>query len=156
MSDHSPAQTPAKTAASGMQRPTLDVLAPLHREFDRFLSRLESGWNMPDVPRMDVRDNDEGVEITVELPGMDRKDVTISIEDDVLTISGEKKSETERYGPDYRLSERSFGSFSRSIGLPRSVATDKIEATMHNGVLRVKAPRAGQTQKSTIEIRSAN
>lgn len=100
----------------------LTVLAPLQREFDRLFDQLGAGWsNLGAVelaPRMDVRDTKEGFEITLELAGIDQADVKIAVEDDLLTISGEKKTEKETKAEGYRLSKRSYGSFSRSITLP--------------------------------------
>lgn len=145
------AQTPAKTAPAGNHRSAISVLAPIQREFDRLFDRLGEGWG--DTPRMDVRDTDQGLEITVELPGIDRNDVKIAVEDDVLTISGEKKTQSETHQADYRVSERSYGAFARSIALPSSVAADKIEASMRDGVLTLKAPRNDQAKPRTIEIR---
>ncbi len=145
------AQTPAKTPPATNHRSAISVLAPIQREFDRLFERLGEGWG--DSPRMDVRDTDQGLEITVELPGIDRKDVKIAVEDDILTISGEKKTEKETNQADYRVSERSYGAFTRSIALPSSVSADKIEASMRDGVLTLKAPRSDQAKPRTIEIR---
>lgn len=77
----------------------------------------------------------------------------IAVEDDILTISGEKKTEKETNQADYRVSERSYGAFTRSIALPSSVSADKIEASMRDGVLTLKAPRSDQAKPRTIEIR---
>lgn len=145
------AQPPAKTAMPAIHHSAISVLAPIQREFDRLFDRLGEGWG--DSPRMDVRDTDQGIEITVELPGIDRNDVKIAVEDDILTISGEKKSETEMHRADYRVSERSYGTFARSITLPSSVAVDKIEASMRDGVLTLKAPRNDHAKPRKIEIR---
>ena len=145
------AQTPAKPPPATNHRSAISVLAPIQREFDRLFERLGEGWG--DSPRMDVRDTDQGLEITVELPGIDRKDVKIAVEDDILTISGEKKTEKETNQADYRVSERSYGAFTRSIALPSSVSADKIEASMRDGVLTLKAPRSDQAKPRTIEIR---
>ena len=144
------AQTPVKPAQSAVHRSAISAFAPIQREFDRLFDRLADGWG--DSPRMDIRNTDQGLEITVELPGIDRKDVKLAVEDGVLTISGEKKTETETREADYRLSERSYGSFSRSIALPSGVAADKIEASMRDGVLTLTAPRSDQTKPRTIEI----
>lgn len=145
------AQTPAKSAQPAIHRSATNAFAPIQREFDRLFERLADGWG--DSPRMDVRDTDQGLEITVELPGIDRKDVKIAVEDGVLTISGEKKTETETHDAEYRVSERSYGAFSRSITLPSGVAADKIEASMRDGVLTLTAPRSDQAKPRTIQIR---
>lgn len=145
------AQTPAKPAPPVVHRSAISILAPIQREFDRLFDRI--GDSLGDSPRMDVRDTDQGIEITVELPGIDRNDVKIAVEDDVLTIAGEKKTETETQQGDYRLSERNYGAFSRSIALSSSIAADKIEASMRDGVLTLKAPRSDQARPRTIEIK---
>lgn len=143
--------TLSKSTTPAVHRSAMSVLGPIQRELDRLIGRLGEGWG--DHPRMDVRDTDEGLEITVELPGIDRKDLKIAVEDDVLIISGEKKTETETHQADYRISERSYGAFSRSIVLPSSVAAEKIEASMRDGVLTLKAPRNDRGQPRKIEIR---
>lgn len=133
-----------------------NVFAPIQREFDRLFDQLGNGWatlsEVELVPKMDIRDNKDSLEITVELPGIDRKDVTISVEDDVLTVSGEKKSEKETKEEGYRLNERSYGAFSRSVTLPRSIDAAKLKATMKHGVLKLTAPKSEVVQSKTIEI----
>lgn len=147
------------TAHRALTGPARTVLAPIQREFDRLFDQLGAGWSslgeVELAPRMDVRDTKEGLEITLELPGIDQADVKIAVEDDLLTISGEKKTEKETKAEDYRLSERSYGSFSRSISLPRTVDPAKIQATMKHGVLKLTAPKNGSAQPKTIEIRPA-
>lgn len=90
------------------------------------------------VPRMDVTETDKDLTLTAELAGLDEKDVEVTLQDDVLTIKGEKK--TERQEKDHRccLSERSYGSFSRSIALPDNVDTNSIDASFKKGVLTVR------------------
>lgn len=150
---------PAKQFLPDMPRSAASVFAPIQREFDRLFDRLGDGWasfsDFEMAPRMDVHDTDDGVEISVELPGIDRKDVKIAVEDDVLTISGEKKTQRETREADCRLSERTYGSFSRSITLPSGVEADKIDATLRDGVLTVKAPRNGKAHRKTISIKPA-
>jgi HSP20 family protein len=141
-------------------RPTGSVFAPIQREFDRLFDQLGSGWpGFADggmVPKMDVRDTADAVEVTVELPGIDKDDVKISIDGDVLTISGEKKTESERKQEDYRVSERTYGAFSRSISLPHSVAPEKITAMMDKGVLKLTAPHNGAAAAKQIPIQTAS
>src|SRR6056297_1373039 len=83
-------------------------------------------------PAMDVEETGKEFKLTAELPGMDKKDVNISLKDDVLTISGEKKEEKEKEENDYYRSERVFGKFQRSFRLPDVVEEDKIEAEFEN------------------------
>lgn len=137
-----------------------NVFAPVQREFDRLFDQLGGGWaalaEIELAPKMDIRDTDEGLEITLELPGLARGDLKIAVEDDVLTVSGEKKTEKETKEEDYRLSERTYGAFSRSVTLPRSVDAEKIKATMKDGVLKLTAPKNGTANAKAIEIQPAD
>lgn len=149
-------QTPTRQ----FQFPAASTLfAPLQREFDRLLEQFGAGAGaFPDlevVPRLDMRDTKDGVEITVELPGIADEDVKVTVEDNVLTIRGEKKAETERKEQDYRISERSYGAFQRSLALPPGVDAEKITATLDKGVLKLTAPRNAEAKARTIEVKSA-
>ncbi len=95
------------------------------------------------------------IKITVELPGIAQDDVKIAVEDDVLTVSGEKKAQSETNEKNYRISERSYGAFSRSMTLPRSVDADKIKATLRDGVLTLIAPKDGATRSKAVKIQAA-
>ncbi|TAJ69834.1 MAG: Hsp20/alpha crystallin family protein [Phenylobacterium sp.] len=151
----SPAQFLPKLAGSAG-----NVFAPIQREFDRLFDQLGNGWaalaEIDLSPRMDIRDTKDSLEISVELPGLARDDVKITVEDEVLTISGEKKTEREAKEEDYHFSERTYGAFSRSVTLPRSVEAAKIKATMKDGVLKVTAPKNGTAQTKSIEIQPAD
>ncbi|GIK40693.1 MAG: hypothetical protein BroJett011_45260 [Chloroflexota bacterium] len=92
-------------------------------------------------PRVDVTENEKEVRITAELPGLEEKDIDVSLSNDVLTISGEKKAEREDKGDNYYRMERSYGSFHRSIPLPTEVDTDHCDATFKNGVLQITLPK---------------
>jgi HSP20 family protein len=134
--------------------------APLQREFDRVLADF-SGFDLSDVfgpsPRMDMRETDGAVELTVELPGMTEDDIHIDLEDEVLTVSGEKKSSTETHDKGVRMVERRYGSFSRSVRLPGAVKADGIKASLKQGVLTVTAPldAGAANRKIPIPIKSA-
>jgi len=82
------------------------------------------------MPSMDVTETDKEIEITAELPGLEEKDVQINLSDNLLTIRGEKKAEKEQKEKDYRLVERSYGSFSRTLELPDGVDPNAIKATI--------------------------
>jgi HSP20 family protein len=92
-------------------------------------------------PRVDVTENEKEVRITAELPGLEEKDIDVSLSNDVLTISGEKKAEKEDKGDNYYRMERSYGSFRRSIPLPTEVNSDQCDATFKNGVLQITLPK---------------
>ena len=147
----SPAATPSSTPARGVA----PFLAPLQREFDRVLSEF-NGFDLGEMfgpsPRMDLREAGNGIELTVELPGMDEKDVRIDFQDDVLTISGEKKTSSESHDKGLRMVERRYGAFSRSVRLPAGVKADEIKASLKQGVLTVTAPLDAAAQNLTVRI----
>ena len=92
------------------------------------------------------------ITVQVELAGMKKEDFDISLQDDVLTISGERKSESEkREGESFR-SERSFGAFSRSVTLPSAVKADEVKATYEDGVLTVTLPKAEEAKPKKIQV----
>jgi len=108
--------------------------------------RGEMGWGK--APAVDIVDRDKTYEITAELPGMDESNIDVKFADGTLTIKGEKRDEKEEKNKDYFLSERSYGSFQRSFGVPDGIDADKIEANFKNGVLTVRLPKTPQAQKS--------
>jgi HSP20 family protein len=106
------------------------------------------------MPRVDVSESENEYEVTAELPGIDEKDVELTLADNVLTIRGEKKVEREEKDKDknYYMSERSFGSFRRAVPLPAEVDEDRVEANFKNGVLTVHLPKSPQAQARTRRI----
>lgn len=115
-----------------------------------------SQYNML-TPSMDVVETDKDICITTEVPGMDTKDVDISVTDQFLTIKGEKKEERSEEEGGYYRRERSYGSFQRSVALPDTADTEKVEASLHKGVLTItiskKAGAVGKSRK--VEIKRA-
>lgn len=152
------AQPASKQFLPTLQRSATHAFAPIQREFNRLFEQLGTGWDaftQADIsPRMDLQDAKDSIQVTLELPGLTQDEVKIAIEDDVLTVSGEKKAEKEVEEENYRFSERAYGSFSRSVLLPRSVDADKIKATMADGVLKIVAPKDGSTAAKTIKVQS--
>ncbi len=104
-------------------------------------------------PTLDVAETKNDLVIKAEVPGMDPKDIDISLSDGILTIKGEKKQEREEKEEDYHLIERSYGSFARSIQLPKGVQSDKIQATYKNGVLKVVLPKSEEAKKKEIKVK---
>lgn len=104
------------------------------------------------VPSIDVAETEKAFEVKAELPGVEQKDVEVTIADDVLTIKGEKKSEEKEEGKNFYRSERSYGSFARAISLPPSVNEDKISAAFKNGVLTVTLPKSAEAKKATKKV----
>lgn len=108
------------------------------------------------VPSVDVKETDKAVLIEAELPGVDEKDVQVTYKDGVLTIKGEKKAEKEETKGGYHLSERSYGSFFRSLTVD-DVDAEKIEANFAKGVLKVTLPKApvAESKTKTIAIKTS-
>lgn len=104
------------------------------------------------APAVDVAEKDGAYEITVELPGMDEKNIDIKMANGSLTIRGEKKEESEERRKDYFLSERRFGSFMRSFQVPAGVDAEKIDASFAKGVLTVTLPKTAEAQKGEKKI----
>ncbi|GAB4364261.1 MAG: Hsp20/alpha crystallin family protein [Calditrichia bacterium] len=134
----------------------LNLRREMNRLFDEFFSDItprrftEMTW--ADFPTVDVEETDRDVRISAELPGIDEKDIDISISDDVLTLKGEKKQEREEKGSTFYRMERSYGSFRRDIPLPSEVDPDKAEAVFKRGVLTIKVPKKPEAQRRTKKI----
>ena len=155
-----------KSSETTPSRPR-DVFSAMHDEMDRVFERFEHGWprwptlfrreGAITVPELDVRENTNAIVVEAELPGVDEKDVSVTVANGVLTIKGEKKHEKEEKGENYYLAERSFGSFERSIRLPDTVDDAKVEAKFDKGVLKVTAAKKPEAVKAErkIEIKKA-
>ncbi len=130
----------------------------LHREMNRLFDDVVSRFDVPSVfgrgamawPSIEVVPTDKDVKITAELPGLEEKDVEVLIDEDVLTIRGEKKAETE--DKERGFSERYYGRFERVIPLPFEVEEDKAEASFKNGVLSVTLPKSPKAQEKAKRI----
>jgi HSP20 family protein len=104
-------------------------------------------------PSLDLSETKNDLIVKAEVPGIDLKDIDISLNKDVLTIRAEKERETEEKEENYHFIERSYGAFARSIRLPRDVQTDKINASYKDGVLRVTLPKSEEAKKKEIRIK---
>ena len=102
-------------------------------------------------PQADARGRQDAYEISLELPGVEEKDVDITLTDDVLTVKGEKRSTREEKGADYFIAERSYGAFQRAFRLPADADTAKVAADMKDGVLTITVPRTS-TPKGARKI----
>ena len=135
----------------------------LQREIDRLFDDFTCGFpafskggGVADMlPNMDVTETDKQIEITAELPGLEEKDVQVNVADNVLTIRGEKNAEKEEKDKTYRLVERSYGSFVRSLELPEGVNADAIKASIDKGVLKVTVPKPAPAQVKKIDVKAA-
>lgn len=154
------AHVPVKQTPAVRQGPLFNVFGSLQREIDRlfedFTPAYANGHGAADIKcRMDLAEIKDGLELTVEVPGMEAKDIDVSVSDGMLTVSGEKKFESERKDKSYQFIERGYGSFSRSISLPEGVKADQIAATMNKGVLKVVVPTPAKAEPKKIEVKSA-
>lgn len=151
------AQVPASQFLPTLHRSAASVFAPVQRELDRIFDQLGAGWvSLSDVelsPRMDLVEDKDSVELTLEVPGMSVSDIKIAVDGDLLTVSGEKKHEADTKDRNRRVVERSYGAFRRSVSLP-NVDVAKIQATMADGVLKITAPKQAGPEAKQIEIQS--
>jgi len=136
-----------------MKWPEIPTFTSLQREMDRlFEDFFRRGGLMR--PSVDVVETDDTVVVKAELPGMEPKDVDISVSGDKLTIKGERKAEKEEKGKTFYRMERCYGSFSRTIELPASVEADKAKADYKNGVLEITLPKTEQVKAKKIPIKT--
>ncbi len=128
----------------------------LDRLFDSFFSVpfTRAGAVAAWTPAVDVKETEDAVLLSTELPGLTSKDVKVTVEDGVLSISGEKKQEVNEGGEngDHWFTERRYGSFERSFTLPRGVNAAKVAAKFENGVLTVELPKAAEAKAREIVI----
>lgn len=139
----------AMPAMSGFFR-SGDPLLDLRDRFDRVFDSVfggdltPAGWfaRAEMLPKVDVAETDKALTLTADLPGVEEKDIALTVTDNVLTLSGERKSESEGSDRNYRVVERSHGRFTRSFQLPDGVEVDQITARFDKGVLTVVLPKA--------------
>ena len=125
----------------------------MNRLFDTFFGRFDlepfgafhEGWDAFS-PRVDVVETDQEIVVSADLPGLDDKDIVVSLSRDALTVSGEKKQEKEEKDRNYHRVERSYGSFRRSIPLPCEVDDGKVDAVFQKGVLTITLPKKGDAK----------
>lgn len=128
----------------------------LDQFFDSFFGapmKSDSGWDRW-APQVDVEETKEAFKFRADLPGLNKKDITISLEDHRLTIKGERKSEVDENTSRYHRVERAYGSFCRSFRLPATVLSDQVEASYREGVLEVTIPKAEEVKPREIEIKN--
>lgn len=121
-------------------------------EFTRGMPKLAEPWEGALKPSMDVKETDKAVEVSLELPGLAENEVDVLVSDRVLTVSGEKKTEEERKEDDYRVKERAYGRFSRSITLPFEPDPKKVQAKFAKGVLTVTLPKPPEVAAKSKKI----
>lgn len=140
-----------------------DPLQSLHNEVDRMFNevfRLNAsgqpwaGGGAEIWPKIEIADEEKEVRITADMPGMEQKDIDVSLEDGVLTLKGEKRSETEN--KDLQFSERFYGRFERRIPIGYELDEDKIDAHFDNGVLKIVLPKneSAASKPKRVEIKT--
>lgn len=157
--------------------PVFDWQAPLidlRKEIDQAFANVMKGWPQvwdkdpfkafkafaaPDAlgrgglsPNVEVAEADGAYEITAELPGLDEKDVEVTVQEGLLTLSGEKKAEREEKKKDYYLSERGYGAFKRTFRIPDDVEGDKIAAAMKKGVMTITMPKSAESKAKARKV----
>ena len=144
-----------------------DPFTAMRREMDRLFDGFTRDWSAPATlsrggfltPRVNVSETEKGLEMTAELPGIDQKDISLDIADNVLTLKAEQSSEKEEKDDkrQYHLIERSEGTYMRRFALPFEADEAKVEATFDKGVLKVLVPRSADAERPSrkIEIKGA-
>lgn len=143
-----------KTGTRLPWRPWDEFDARLRKFMEDFEEDFESrfGRTVEWSPAIELIEKDDEFLLTAEVPGLSPENVDIDVEEDVLTIRGEKKEEWEEKKPRYHIWERSYGKFQRSFTLPRSVDPEKIEAEFKNGLLSVRLPKTMEAKARKVEI----
>lgn len=159
-----------RTEVSEVARPAnvFGALEEVERLFDRLMPRTwmsPMGWNWPmwsgleesleniRTPSMDVIDRDHDVIIHVEIPGVDKKDVDVSVSNNTLNIKGSLQREAREQRKDYFRCEIAQGNFSRSLSIPPGIDKTKISASLKDGILEVTLPKEAEAQRRTVEIK---
>jgi HSP20 family protein len=138
-------------------------LIRLNPRFDRLFDRAFSDFLAPVnedavstrrwMPAVDIKETPEALTFSAELPGLTKEDVQITLENNVLTIAGERKFEKDVKEENYHRLERSYGSFARSFTVPGNVRFDRVDASFANGVLHIVLPKAEEAKPRKIEIK---
>lgn len=135
----------------------LATLLNFSRDFDRLFEQPLAGLGREGPaatfsPALEFHEDADNIAVSLELPGVDRKEVTVTIHDNVLTISGERKQEREVKDNEVLRSERLYGRFERQVGLTQPVVADKVKAAFKDGVLTVTLPKAAEAKPKSIDI----
>jgi HSP20 family protein len=148
------------------QEETMRALTPwkgmdtLRQEMDRVFDRFfEPRWEEFETagewaPKVDISETKDAVVVKAEIPGVEQKDINVSLQDQVLTIKGEKHQEKEEKDEKYHRVERSWGAFTRAFRMPAAVAGDKVSATFKDGTLTVTLPKAPEAKGTTIPVKA--
>ena len=131
-------------------------LSSLPKDLDHFFGNFgldfqntDKVWN----PSIDVIESENDYEVKAEIPGMEKDDIKVSFEDNMVTLTGEKKRESEENDRNYRRIERSYGKFERSFRLPNGINVDEIKANYKNGVLSISMPKSEASKPKEIAVK---
>ncbi|MBP6012117.1 MAG: Hsp20/alpha crystallin family protein [Alphaproteobacteria bacterium] len=135
-------------------------MTDLQHQIDRLFDDFSGRWSLPRLgngdghywPALDMTESSDAVDVVAELPGVDPKDVDITVSGDTVTIKGEKKSEKETKDKDFYHAERSFGAFTRSLALPFEIDAGKVEASYDKGVLKLHIGKPPGVKKEVKKI----
>tara|TARA_Y100000588_G_scaffold376568_1_gene454534 strand:+ start:173 stop:610 length:438 start_codon:yes stop_codon:yes gene_type:complete len=126
------------------------------RYFDNFWNNREDRLsNFTWSPAVDIKETKEAIEVSAELPGLNKEEIDVDVANGVLSIKGEKKYKKESEGENARRTERAYGSFSRAFTLPAEVESDAISAVYKDGVLSIKLPKSEAAKSKRIEVKAA-
>lgn len=151
-------RSPASVSSNSVEQPFFSLQRDVNRLFDDMLKSFDIGLpteSVPSIfsgnwPKVEVSDGEKAVHVTAELPGMEEKDVELLLEDDVLTLRGEKRSENEDTARHF--SERFYGQFERRIRLGYDIDQDGVKASFKNGVLDIVLPKNQAAQSRVKRI----
>ena len=159
-------RTPARRDFPAFTDSLIEPLSRLRGEVDRLFEGFPARWPrfdfarfapMPPMPAVEMTETGKAYKLSIEVPGMDASEIEVSVEGNMLVVSGEKKEEREEKEEGYSYSERSYGSFERRIELPTAADAEKIKAKVRNGVLRITLPKdeKAASNRKRIEIEGA-
>ena len=171
------ANTVEVTRAAPVPANAPDAWHTMRTEMDRLFDRFAGGWGMPSLRRMfdvepafraessfsmpspavDITEDNAAYKVTAELPGLTEKEIQVVVTGNTLTLKGEKRQDREQNDKNFYLSERSYGSFRRSFGVPEGVDQDNIVANFSKGVLTITMPKTAKAveQQRKIEVKAA-
>jgi len=132
----------------GLLWPTFGRLTSLQDELDRLFETPALAWS----PALDVHEDKDSYTVRIEVPGLRREDIEVSLQDGSLTIAGERKVETIKEGTEVHRQERCYGKFSRVLTLPATVAADHVKAAYKDGILTITLPKAEEAKPRQINV----
>jgi len=141
-----------------------DLFSLMHHDMDSLFDDFFRGFDLdpffgPDIssysPKVDVKESDREIKVLAELPGMDEKDINVTLNKDSLTLKGEKKEEKEENDIGYHRLERSYGSFCRTIPLPVEIESDNVSASYKKGILTITVPKSKKPLEEKKKIKIA-